>query len=106
MKIRSEKHMIESGWTKDTHGTWIAPHENGIQVARYDASGKRERVNLVETRQEVGGDDRRANDSPTGATKKDIENSQLHAFQRIGLSRAEAIRAVELGNGKARFNKR
>jgi hypothetical protein len=105
MKIRSEKAMQEAGWVKDEHGTWVAPHEKGIQVARYDANGKKERVLLVEARQEVGSDDRRTDDSPTGSTRKEVENSQLHAYQRLGMDRATAIRAVELGNGKARYNK-
>jgi hypothetical protein len=104
MRIRSEKHMKESGWVKDEHGTWIAPGRTGIRVARYDTNGKKERVLLTETRQEVGSDDR-TEDRTSHPTRKEIENAQLHAYQRVGLSRAEAIRAVELGNGKARFNK-
>src|SRR5580658_9688021 len=104
--MKVTKKMIAEGWKQDTTtGEWIAPDKTGVRSTHYDANGKRERVLLVETHQEVGSDDRRGEDSPSGSTRKEVENAQLHAYQRVGLSRAEALRAVELGNGKARFNK-
>ncbi len=99
--MRISPQMIQEGWTNNEDGVWVAPSK----ATKKALAARRERVNLVEARQEVGSDNRR-DDSPTGSTKKEVENAQLHAYQRVGLSRAEAIRAVELGNGKARFNKR
>jgi hypothetical protein len=97
MKITPK--MIEEGWKKNEFGEWIAP---GVRTATY-TDGKNERVLLVETRQDVDSDNG-SDGEFVPPTKKEIEKSQLHAYQRCGLSRAEAIRAVELGNGKVRFN--
>jgi len=88
--------MKKSGQWQLVNGEWVLAESA-------QPSQKKERVNLVEARQEVGSDNR--TEERTGSTKKEIENSLVHGYQRIGLSRAEAIRAVELGNGKARFNK-
>jgi hypothetical protein len=91
MKIRSEKHMKESGWVKDEHGTWVAPHEKGIQVARYDTNGKKERVNIAEERRELGG---REENEPLGPgwvkVRVPDEGAQVSAFMRVGLSQKEA----------------
>jgi hypothetical protein len=92
MKIRSEKHMKESGWVKDANGTWVAPHEKGIQVARYDANGKKERINIVEVRTEIGG--HRDDDEPLGPGWIKVpvpdKGAQVAAFIRAGLSTKEA----------------
>jgi hypothetical protein len=102
MKITPQ--MIQEGWTKNDDGVWVAPSEATKKALR-------ERVFLVEAERvlreakvNLGGhhDEDRGYTPPS---KKEIENSLVHGYQRIGLSRPEAIRAVELGNGKARFNK-
>ena len=107
MKIRSEKHMKESGWVKDANGTWVAPHEKGLQVARYDANGKKlvsldeegcgrvtgSCVNLVEgDRTELGSHAEHSN--RTLPTEKEIIDQQVHAYQKAGLSHAEAMLAA------------
>jgi hypothetical protein len=104
MKIRSEKHLRESGWVKDEHGTWIGPGQAGIRVARYDANGKKRvnideegcgrvdnRVNLEEAqRTELGG---HTEELPSGWVKVPRlpdTGEQVSAFIRAGLSTKEA----------------
>jgi hypothetical protein len=102
--------MKKAGW-KLVNGEWVSPHchapyrKERVAVAHYDESGKK-LTDLVEAglRQEVGSDGH-TEDSPTGATKKQVEDAALHAYQRLGLSREEAKQAVALGNGRARFNR-
>ena len=102
--MRITKKMIAEGWKQDkTSGEWIAPDKTGVRCATYDANGKK-RVELNEAKVNLGGH----HDEDSGYTpppKREVEDAQLLAYQRVGLSRAEAIRAVDLGNGKARFNK-
>jgi hypothetical protein len=108
--MRVNEAMKKAGW-KLVEGVWKSPHGHTplraerVAVIRFDEYGKK-LTDLVEAglRQEVGSDDR-TETSPTGATKHQIEDEQLLAFQRMGMDRQCAQRAVALGNGTARFNR-
>jgi len=91
MKIRSEKHMKESGWVKDANGTWIAPHEKGIQVARYGKDGKK-LTDLNEELTNLGGRDDSEETLGPGWVKVPVpdKGAQVSAFMRVGLSQKEA----------------
>lgn len=98
MKITRKQ--INEGW-KLVDGEWVAPDAKGVQVARYDPNGKKERVLLVETRKDLTELEGRRDDAKKPADQKD---AQVHAYQRAGLSHAEAVRAAELASGR-HFNR-
>ncbi len=95
--MRITQKQIDEGW-KLVGGEWIAPDAKGIQVARYDANGKK--VNIVETtRNGVKAqveivEDRTSLEEPLGPGWKRVEVSdrgaQAAAFIHSGLSRGEA----------------
>ena len=87
MKITQK--MIQEGWKKDPlSGDWVAPHESGIQVARYDTNGRKERINIVETTTSAVKE--RVDIVEAARTEPADKAGQVSAFQRLGLSRAAA----------------
>ncbi len=77
--------MKKSGKWKLVEGEWVLAEST-------QPSQKKERVLLVETRQEVGSDDRTEDRTPP--TEKEVIDQQVHSYQNAGLSHAEALLAA------------
>lgn len=86
--------MKRSGkWKQAANGEWVVC-----------AAAIKERVNLTEAGRKDLAEPHDNEHEYRPAKESEIKDSQLHAYQRIGLSREAAKRAVELASGRG-FNR-